>query len=195
MFWQRALGVVLGAPYVFIAASRLIELRQRNVTEDPLIFSDFVTTRVLLSDVFGIYCVISVLGVVVATDVGAYFAGRTFGGPKIAPAISPSKTWAGLCGGMIAAAIWGIAATFILADVLDWRQAFTVAQLPLAAASGAILAVVAQSGDFLESWLKRKAGVKDSSNLIPAHGGVFDRVDGVLPVVIIAGLLPFGPFL
>lgn len=123
--------------------------------------------------------VVGIIGVVVATDVGAYFSGRTIGGPKIAPKISPSKTWAGLGGGMLAAGL-------VSAGFFAWNSgdASLRTMMFIAFAIGALLAVVAQSGDFFESWLKRRAGVKDSSNLIPGHGGVFDRVDGLLPVAI-----------
>jgi phosphatidate cytidylyltransferase len=134
-----------------------------------------------------------VLGVVVCTDTGAYFAGRAIGGPKIAPAISPSKTWAGLFGGMAASAIF---CGLMIAVVVSAAQALAGSEeaqgnigkaVLVAAGIGAVLAVMAQAGDFFESWLKRKAGVKDSSRLIPGHGGLFDRVDGLLPVAIIAG--------
>jgi phosphatidate cytidylyltransferase len=138
---------------------------------------------------------IAVLGLVICTDTGAYFTGRALGGPKIAPSISPSKTWAGLAGGMAAAALW--AALFILfaAYVLSalsptgpsLAEAFRTTRLGMAALAGAGLAVAAQAGDFYESWLKRRAGVKDSGRLIPGHGGLFDRVDGLLPVAIITG--------
>ena len=130
--------------------------------------------------------VLGVLAVVVATDTGAYFSGRTIGGPKIAPRISPSKTWAGLFGGMVAAGL--VSFGFFYSNVGE--RAFGTMGL-VALLTGAGLAVLAQSGDFLESWLKRRAGVKDSSNLIPGHGGVFDRADGILPVAIAAGALWF----
>jgi phosphatidate cytidylyltransferase len=134
-----------------------------------------------------------VLGVVIFTDTGAYFAGRAIGGPKIAPTISPSKTWAGLFGGMAASAIFlglmaAVAASAAQALATSAGARGDIARAALvAAALGAGLAVVAQAGDFFESWLKRKAGVKDSSRLIPGHGGLFDRVDGLLPVALIAG--------
>ncbi|WP_394726927.1 phosphatidate cytidylyltransferase [Altererythrobacter sp. GH1-8] len=128
--------------------------------------------------------VLGILAVVIATDVGAYFSGRAIGGPKIAPSISPSKTWAGLAGGMLAAAL-------VASGTFVWNTGEFVLRpmLFIAFAIGAMLAVLAQMGDFFESWLKRKAGVKDSSNLIPGHGGVFDRVDGLLPVAIASGFL------
>ncbi len=122
-----------------------------------------------------------ILGVVIATDVGAYFVGRSIGGPKIAPAISPSKTWAGLIGGMTSAALF-------LAFCMQRFGPPVDANLLTFALFGAALAVVAQAGDFLESWLKRKAGVKDSGALIPGHGGLLDRMDGMLPVIIICAL-------
>jgi phosphatidate cytidylyltransferase len=143
----------------------------------------------------GIY-VLLLAGVVVCTDTGAFFAGRAIGGPRIAPRISPSKTWAGLFGGMAAAALW----TALAIAALRWGlsglsgveprlwPAVVSPEVGIAALVGAGLAVAAQIGDFFESWMKRRAGVKDSSNLIPGHGGVFDRVDGLLPVAIVAGL-------
>lgn len=135
---------------------------------------------------------LAIMALVWATDIGAYFTGRALGGPKIAPAISPSKTWSGLGGGMVAAM-----AVFWLAQSQGWMQAQRV-EYPdvLQQASpllGALVAVVAQAGDFLESWVKRRAGVKDSGSLIPGHGGLFDRLDGLLPVLILFGVvLVFG---
>jgi phosphatidate cytidylyltransferase len=123
------------------------------------------------------------LGLVWATDIGAYFAGRTLGGPKLAPAISPNKTWAGLIGGMIAATIVGALVA-------------AIASLPATAYfAAAPLAVIAQGGDLLESGMKRRAGVKDSGKLLPGHGGVLDRIDGALPVLIlVAALIANGNF-
>ena len=136
--------------------------------------------------VLPIAVVLGVLAVVIATDTGAYFSGRTIGGPKIAPAISPSKTWAGLFGGMLAAGL--VTLGFFFSNVGD--RALSVMGLG-SFATGAGLAVLAQAGDFFESWLKRRSGLKDSSNLIPGHGGVFDRVDGLLPVAMAAAALWF----
>ncbi len=105
-----------------------------------------------------------------AVDIGAYFAGRSIGGPKLAPKFSPSKTWAGLVGGMVAAAIIGHA----------WAW-FAGARLPeITLLLGLLIGVVAQAGDILESAFKRKFGVKDSGALIPGHGGILDRVDGLM---------------
>lgn len=131
---------------------------------------------------------------VIVVDTSAYFTGRTFGGPKIAPRISPSKTWAGLLGGMAGAAIWLALSSFVVGYAVAQLSGSTPepvdARIPLYGAfAGALLAIAAQAGDFLESWLKRRAGVKDSSHLIPGHGGVLDRVDGLLPVAIIFGLM------
>lgn len=145
----------------------------------------------------GTFLLILVLGVTIFTDTGAYFAGRAIGGPRIAPRISPSKTWAGLAGGIVASAAWVF--IWVLAidtPWLDWLGPRFEIGLNMsfqntfgAAVLGAGLAVVAQIGDFLESWLKRRAGVKDSSRLIPGHGGVFDRIDGLVPVAIVAGVV------
>ncbi len=138
------------------------------------------------------FLLVMVIGIAVFTDTGAYFAGRAIGGPKIAPKISPSKTWAGLVGGMIASAAWVFAWMFAIDAQALWPRFDVGLNLSLentagGIALGALLAVVAQVGDFAESWLKRRAGVKDSSRLIPGHGGVFDRIDGLVPVVLVAG--------
>jgi phosphatidate cytidylyltransferase len=113
---------------------------------------------------------IYLLAVVWATDIGAYFAGRQIGGPKLAPRLSPKKTWAGLFGGMLSAVTVGGILSFFFAFPTHIFQA---------AVLGAALAVVAQIGDLFESWMKREAGMKDSSALIPGHGGILDRVDGL----------------
>jgi phosphatidate cytidylyltransferase len=107
-----------------------------------------------------------------STDIFAYFAGRSIGGPKLAPKISPNKTWAGLIGGMIGAGVvGGVAAWAFELDIL-----FAVA--------GAPMGLLAQLGDLYESKVKRRLGVKDSGSIIPGHGGVLDRVDGLLPVAL-----------
>ena len=138
---------------------------------------------------------LAVLGLVIFTDTGAYFTGRSLGGPKIAPKISPSKTWSGLAGGMAAAGIWAAIVVLFAGYLLSaigptgpsLASALEVANVGVGALVGAVMAVFAQAGDFYQSWMKRRAGVKDSSNLIPGHGGLFDRLDGFLPVAIIAG--------
>ena len=132
---------------------------------------------------------ILVIGIVIATDVGAYFAGRTIGGPKIAPLISPSKTWAGLGGGMVASALLVTAAISIMPSPDGIAFAKAPSFIILAALTAAGLAIVAQVGDFFESWMKRRATVKDSGALIPGHGGVLDRVDGLLLVALVCGIL------
>lgn len=122
--------------------------------------------------------------VVWATDIGAYAAGRAIGGPKLAPSVSPNKTWAGLLGGMTAAAAVG----WSTSDITGLGHPGAVA------ASSAALGAVAQVGDLFESGIKRHFGVKDASRLIPGHGGLFDRVDGLLAAALAVWLwsLPTG---
>jgi phosphatidate cytidylyltransferase len=122
---------------------------------------------------------------IVAVDVGAYFAGRAIGGPKIAPKISPSKTWAGLGGGALAAGLVGLGNELADFGPAAGSPGYDAASLALALAAGVLIAVLAQSGDFFESWMKRRAGMKDSSGLIPGHGGLFDRLDGFLAVFFV----------
>ena len=122
------------------------------------------------------------IAVVWATDVGGFLAGRSIGGPRLAPTISPGKTWAGLAGAMLAAAVAGMAVALALGSA-DHGPA----GLARIAAAGAALAVVAQVGDLFESHLKRRAGAKDSSRIIPGHGGLLDRIDGLLAAALALG--------
>jgi len=108
-----------------------------------------------------------------STDIGAYFAGRSFGKAKLAPTISPNKTWAGLYGGIAAAALIGGAWALV-----------TGLGTPLLILAP-IFATAAQAGDLFESWMKRRAGVKDSGNWLPGHGGLLDRLDGLVPVAVL----------
>lgn len=118
----------------------------------------------------GLELVIWLVVAVWFTDVGGYFFGKTIGGPKLAPRISPNKTWAGLLGGVLLTTLWSLAA-------LSWAREFAVGPVVAAAVS---IAVLAQLGDLSVSAVKRRFGVKDASGLIPGHGGVLDRLDGML---------------
>ena len=147
-----------------------------------------------------------IISAVIAVDVFAYFFGRTIGGPKIAPRISPSKTWAGLGGGAIGAALAVVLNSQVPRWICEWQEpapAFVHGGVATGCSHywqphagdfaaligvGLLIAVVAQSGDFLESWPKRRAGMKDSSNLIPGHGGVLDRIDGLVAVSVLVGI-------
>ena len=130
----------------------------------------------------GFETIVWLFAVVWATDVGAYFAGRGIGGPRLAPRISPNKTWAGLAGGIAAAALTGMVTAYVLG--LPDRAMLVM--------FSALLAVVAQGGDLAESLVKRHFGAKDSGRLIPGHGGVLDRLDGLMsaaPAVAAAALV------
>ena len=145
-----------GVPYICLPVFALLTLRS-----DPD---------------YGLKCVIWLLIVIWVTDTAAFFAGRSIGGPKLAPAISPKKTWSGAIAGVAAATFAGVAfARF--------------AELPGAAGLGIMsgaVSIVGQVGDLLESALKRRFGVKDSSNLIPGHGGVLDRLDSLVTASVAA---------
>lgn len=153
--------------------------------------------------------ILTVLVTVIAVDVGAYFTGRTLRGPKIAPSISPSKTWSGLMGAVLGATcalfaamrLWQEGAIRLTPDVSAanaascfgtqpcwYAQAGTVPLFATCLAMGLLVAVCAQAGDFFESWMKRRAGFKDSGNLIPGHGGFFDRADGLLAVLFLLAI-------
>jgi phosphatidate cytidylyltransferase len=134
---------------------------------------------------FGFLAMVLLFAIVWATDVFAYFAGRAIGGPKLAVAISPKKTWAGAIAGALGAMVVAVA----VADLFGSVDRGTIAVIALA------LSVCAQLGDLLESWIKRQFGVKDASRLIPGHGGVMDRLDGFWAAAVAAcvvGLLRGG---
>ncbi len=114
-----------------------------------------------------------------ATDIGAYFVGASAGGAKLAPRISPSKTWSGLIGGMA----WAAVASASLGLVFGLGSTISLAVI------GACLAVVGQIGDLAESAVKRGAGVKDSGKLIPGHGGLLDRVDGLVAILVVVAVV------
>jgi phosphatidate cytidylyltransferase len=149
----------LGVPYVSIPPIALVVLR-----EDPN---------------HGIAAILLVMLMVWAADTFAYFAGRIIGGPKLAPRISPKKTWAGLLGAMAGSAFAALCVGLSLG----------IAGLLGLVVVAAILAVVEQAGDLFKSAMKRHYGVKDSGKLIPGHGGVIDRVDGLVAVATAAAII------
>ncbi len=127
----------------------------------------------------GFEAIIVLFAVVWATDTGAYAAGRLVGGAKLWPRLSPKKTWAGAAGGLVAGIVAGLAAAAALGLQVGGRTALL---------SGA-LSVAAQAGDLFESWIKRRAGAKDSGRLIPGHGGLMDRVDSLVFAAAVAGIV------
>ena len=161
--WREAPGGpawrYLGVPYVSLPPIALVVLR-----DDPG---------------YGVAAIVLVMLMVWAADTLAYFAGRIIGGPKLAPRISPKKTWAGMGGAMVGSAV----------AALGVGMALGVPGLWLLLIVAALLAVVEQGGDLFKSAMKRHYGVKDSGRLIPGHGGVIDRVDGLVAVATVAALI------
>lgn len=166
--WSRMVGrwglkwQTFGFFYCLLPAVSLLWIRERAEYEGIGIGFDLL---------------IWVFLVVWSTDIGAYFAGRAIGGPKLAPSISPNKTIAGLVGGVVSAALLAGAWVYFvrLPAMLLWLAV--------------LLAVAAQLGDLFESGLKRRAGVKDSGSWLPGHGGLLDRLDGLVPVAVLTALL------
>ncbi|VXD01377.1 phosphatidate cytidylyltransferase [Sphingomonas sp. AX6] len=167
-----ALGLIAGAAFFIV-----IITRRTSLLRGILYVGLPALALILLRDQpNGFVITLWAMGLVWATDIGAFFAGRTIGGPKLAPALSPNKTWAGLIGGVLLATVyssvmmrWGIPMSFVIATPA--------------------LAVLAQLGDLYESGLKRRAGVKDSGSILPGHGGVLDRLDGLVPVAPVIAFL------
>ncbi|MGD9923912.1 MAG: phosphatidate cytidylyltransferase [Pseudorhodoplanes sp.] len=120
--------------------------------------------------VWGFAAIVFLYAVVWSTDIGGFFAGRAIGGPKLVPAISPKKTWSGAVGGTVA----GVVAAIAIAGLFSIRNPVAIGMVAL------VLSVASQSGDLFESWVKRRYDAKDTSGLIPGHGGVMDRLDGFI---------------
>jgi phosphatidate cytidylyltransferase len=127
----------------------------------------------------GFLAVIFLFAVVWTTDIAAYFIGRAAGGPKLVPQVSPNKTWSGAIGGTLVAAVVALA----LAKTTALAGLFAIAMLAI------VLSVSAQAGDVFESFLKRRFGAKDSSHVIPGHGGLMDRLDGFVTASVVATLI------
>lgn len=128
---------------------------------------------------WGFYATLFVMAVVWGADIAAYFTGRALGGPKLAPAISPNKTWSGAAGGLAGALIAAGIMMLVWPGYAGMAGGFRLAALALP------LAIASIVGDLFESALKRRAGVKDSGNLLPGHGGVMDRLDGLVPAAVV----------
>lgn len=159
---QPAFRLALGVLYIGLAGIALIELRHDTEA--------------------GRHNVLFLFLVVWASDIGAYMAGRAFGGPKLWRAVSPNKTWSGAAGGLLAAILVALGAALVFTPGASVVAVVAVATL---------LGVASQAGDLLESAIKRHFDVKDSSRLIPGHGGLLDRLDGVLAAAPVAALLSF----
>ncbi|MEH6826813.1 phosphatidate cytidylyltransferase [Parasphingorhabdus sp.] len=168
-----ALGLIIGAAMFVAVFDRSLKLAA------GVFYAGFPALAIIYIREIdnGILIVFWTLALVWATDIGAYFSGRAIGGPKLAPQYSPNKTWAGLIG--------GVALTAVVSYVLHlyWGLPFYLVLLSIP------LAVLAQMGDLFESWLKRKAGAKDSGTIFPGHGGVMDRLDGLIPVAPVVALI------
>ncbi len=174
--WAVALGIFATSLIGFIALLKPKDIPLRCGLA-ILAFGGLVVLSTLRND-FGMSQTIWVIACVVASDIGGYFAGRTFGGPKLWPAVSPKKTWSGTVGGWVLASL--VTSLFVV-----FHDAFTNSNFYWSV----LIAIFAQAGDLAESALKRRAGVKDSSNLIPGHGGFLDRFDGMLGAFFLIFLL------
>ena len=166
------------------AAVALLSPRPRHWTAAGFLYAgaaEIASVLVRLDPTYGFVALILILLVVWVTDIGGYFAGRGIGGPKLWPRVSPKKTWAGAIGGFAASLL--VAAGFAAFSKMD-----PPLKLGPILLLGAALSVASQLGDLLESAVKRRFGVKDSSHLIPGHGGLMDRLDGFVAAVVFAAI-------
>jgi phosphatidate cytidylyltransferase len=174
-----ALGVLAAGIVVLAALAR----GQRPWVAGGLVYAGLAMVAAILvrADAeFGFLALVFVLLVVWGADIGGYFAGRAIGGPKLWPRVSPKKTWAGAIGGLALS----LAAAAAIAALGFGRL------VPLLVLGG-VLSVVSQLGDLFESAVKRRFGVKDSSQIIPGHGGLMDRLDGFVAAIVVAAVIGF----
>jgi phosphatidate cytidylyltransferase len=172
-----------------LAAGRAADPGQRGWAGVGVLYSGSLIISVVtlrMSFPFGPRAIAWLFAVVWGTDVVAYFAGRLIGGPKFLPQISPSKTWAGTALGVVGGALIG---SLFLAIVARITRLDTPAPSLAPFLLGLATAIVAQGGDLFESWMKRRFGAKDSSNFIPGHGGLMDRLDGFIAAAVWAAVL------
>lgn len=165
------------------AGVALLSPQQRNWTATGFGYAaaaEVASVLVRLDRVEGFAALMLILLVVWVTDIGGYFAGRGIGGPKLWPRVSPKKTWAGAVGGFIASL--AVAAGFAALGLGKTGPLLLLA---------AVLSIASQLGDLFESAVKRRFGVKDSSHIIPGHGGLLDRLDGFVAAVVLAAILGF----
>ena len=165
--------MILGVAMAIVAILAIAQSRKAGVAVFGVAYIGVPAMALALlrhGEAFGLIAILLIFLVVWATDIGGYIAGRSIGGPKLAPSISPGKTWSGAVGSLIGAAIAGSALAYF-----DGRTSMLMLAI---VAIG--LSCAAQIGDLVESSLKRRAGIKDSSRLIPGHGGVLDRIDGLM---------------
>jgi phosphatidate cytidylyltransferase len=177
--FRAALPWLAGLFVAFLVAVSRAGLTHRRWQASGMLYAGGLLVSVLvlrLSDQLGLVAILALFAIVWGADIGAYFTGRALGGPKLAPRISPNKTWSGFSGGVTAG---------IIAGMLVLRIAGLPFSLPLVALCGA-LALVSVAGDLFESHMKRRFGVKDSGHLIPGHGGFMDRLDAFLFAAILA---------
>lgn len=181
------LGLLLaGAPSLYVVivlavvvAAAYVLGRMRGVSAEPAVALGYsglsaVSLALLRNDDWqGLWALLFLFAVVWATDIFAYFVGRTVGGPKLAPAISPGKTWSGAVGGTVGGIVAGLLVAWYGGFAGFWTAFICLA-----------LSAVGQIGDLFESSIKRRHGAKDSSNLIPGHGGVMDRVDALVAAAL-----------
>lgn len=176
--------IVLGLQIFAALLLREIHRTSRTTVFLSVLIIIFATTSLgIFHQEYGLILSLWLLLCIVASDIGGYFAGKLFGGPKLWVRISPKKTWSGTIGGWVLAACVGAVFVFALGqDIM-----LIAASIPVA--------IAAQAGDLAESAIKRRSGVKDSSNLIPGHGGLLDRFDGVLGVCFLLFLANIAGYL
>jgi phosphatidate cytidylyltransferase len=168
IFLTIALTILMTAEWLDMTKSVVEKKKWHLIGFFYILIPIYSTLKIRFYDVDILFWMFAIIW---ATDIFAFFAGRTLGGPKLAPHISPNKTWSGLGGGLIASALIGLISSFMFAGSAIFFVFISI-----------LLSLIEQVSDLMESKFKRTFGVKDSGNIIPGHGGVLDRLDGLMLV-------------
>lgn len=182
LFWGAAAIAVLWEWTALVRTAKLAPLMRASWFTAGIGYAAalFLAPVLLRADAgYGFLAIVLLFAIVWTTDVAAYFAGRAIGGPKLMPSVSPKKTWSGAIAGTLGAMVVAVVTS-------SFFGSFNV---PAIAVIALVLSVFSQLGDLLESWIKRRFGAKDASQLIPGHGGVMDRLDGFWTAALLGCLI------
>lgn len=183
LLMTRSTDLALGVLAAGVAIAAAVARGQRGWVASGLVYAAaaLIASIIVRRDAdFGFVALMFVLLIVWVTDIGGYFAGRGIGGPKLWPRVSPKKTWAGAIGGLVL--------SLVIAAAFAWLGYGKMLPLLLL---GTVLSIVSQFGDLFESAVKRRFDVKDSSHIIPGHGGLLDRLDGFVAAIVLAAFIGF----
>ncbi len=195
-YWLAQTGFTLSALFWFLVAPWWIRSHWRIANPWLLGLVGWIVVfptafALIVHRQTGPWFLIALMAIVWVADIAAYFAGKRFGRHKLAPAVSPGKTWEGVAGALLGVSLYAAGCVMLIGHLQNGSVGAALPMLPGFVLLFVVLAALAIVGDLFESWMKRGVGVKDSSNLLPGHGGVLDRIDALTSTLAVAPLLAY----